>query len=158
MGWDVKFPEPSTLASSCSASLQHNLDPQLPLPRSAPHTAHHTTPHTQARAWAWGIPIPALAPCSQPKSNGQTAGAEGWTGIPNSGEGRLQTRVSEHQTRVSEGLEFLQNQQPHTSLLSLPASPLTLSVSSKSGRLGPGVGITGGAGGLRGRARTQKHW
>lgn len=78
--------------------------------------------------------------------------------MPSSGEGRLQTRISEHQTLSVRGLEFFKNQQPHTSLLSLPASPLTLSVSSKSGRLGPGVGITWGAGGLRGRARTQKHW
>lgn len=56
------------------------------------------------------------------------------------------------------GLEFSETQQLHTALLPLPGNPLTLRVSSKSRRLGPWVGITGGTGGLRGRARTQKHW
>lgn len=78
--------------------------------------------------------------------------------MPTFGEGRIQTGISEHQTQAGKGLRILQEPAAHTSLLSLPAGPLTLSVSSKSGRLGPGVGFTGGAGGLRGRARTQKHW
>lgn len=63
--------------------------------------------------------------------------------------------VIKHQS--APGLEFSASTGPHCTR-SLPGNPLTLRVSSKSGRLGPWVGITGGTGGLKGRARTQVHW
>lgn len=78
--------------------------------------------------------------------------------MPTCGAGRLQQALVGTRHGTLKGLGFFQNRQPHTALLSLPAGPLTLSVSSKGGSLGPGVGFTGGAGGLGGRARTQKHW
>lgn len=74
--------------------------------------------------------------------------------MPSCGEGWFQTGVSGYQTP---GLEFSASTGPHCTR-SLPGNPLTLRVSSKSGRLGPWVGITGGTGGLKGRARTQMHW
>lgn len=73
-------------------------------------------------------------------------------------EGRFQTGVSGYQTPISTRLRILKDSVVPHCTLTLPGNPLTLRVSSKSGRLGPWVGITGGTGGLKGRARTQKHW
>lgn len=145
-------------------SLRHSLDP---LQESPPLTPQHTQatqpPLTHKLEPGPGESHPSSGPCSHAKSNCQTLPVlkEAGLGGPALGRGRKggskQALLVGTKQGSVRGLEFFKNRQLHTSLLSLPTSPLTLIVSSKSGRLGPGVGITGGTGGLRGRTRTLKH-